>query len=116
MKAQGVSRREGPTKRPDAPLNATKWAVEALGEYSRNEHSELGIETCIVEPGAFAANFMDRLLLPSDHCRDASYGDMVYARKQSIESFEGAIASSPVQDPQDVAHVFVNLISGSARE
>ena len=36
--------------------------------------------------------------------------------KQSIDSFEGAIASNPVRDPQDVAHAFVNLISTLAGE
>src|SRR5207237_236186 len=58
------------------PYSPSKWAVEALAEVYRVELSQLGIESCIVEPGGMPTTFLERLVTPSDSSRDASYGDM----------------------------------------
>lgn len=92
------------------PYNAAKFAVEGLAETYRSELSTLGIETCIVEPGAYPTNFIDGLMEPSDRSRDATYGDMVHLPKGLVESFEGAMASNPAQNPQNVADAIVALI------
>lgn len=96
------------------PYNAAKFAVEGLAETYRSELSALGIETCVVEPGAYATNFIDGLMQPSDRSRDISYGDMVHAPRNLVESFEGAMAASPTQDPQNVADAIVALVDAPA--
>lgn len=98
------------------PYNAAKFAVEGLAETYRSELSVLGIETCVVEPGAFATNFIDGLMQSSDRSRDTSYGDMVHAPRNLVESFEGAMASNPAQDPQNVADAIVALVDTPAGE
>ena len=98
------------------PYNAAKFAVEGLAETSRSELSALGIETCVVEPGAYATNFIDGLMQPSDHSRDTSYGDMLHAPRNMVESFEGAMSSNPAQDPQNVADAIVALVDTPAGE
>ena len=93
-----------------SPYNASKWALEALAEGYRSELSAFGIESVIVEPGGYATSFMEALIKPSDKSRDESYGDYVNAPIQMFESFEGALASNPAQDPQHVADAIVDLV------
>lgn len=96
------------------PYNASKWAVEALAENYRVELSGFGVDSCIVEPGGYATGFMTSLMKPSDHSQDASYGEMTKAPEQMFENFEGALASNPAQDPQNVADAIAKLISTPA--
>jgi NAD(P)-dependent dehydrogenase (short-subunit alcohol dehydrogenase family) len=96
------------------PYNAAKFAVEGLAETYRAELSTLGIETCVVEPGAYATNFIDGLMQSTDRSRDAGYGDMVHAPRNLVEAFEGAMASNPAQDPQHVADAIVALVDTPA--
>ncbi|MCF8373604.1 MAG: SDR family oxidoreductase [Bacteroidales bacterium] len=98
------------------PYNASKWAVEALAENYRIELSGFGIDSCIVEPGGYPTTFMENLMTPSDHSRDESYGDYVHAPKQMFDGFEGALASNPAQDPQNVADAIALLINTPAGE
>ena len=96
------------------PYNASKWALEALAENYRLELSGFGVDSCIVEPGGYPTTFFNSLIQPSDDSQNASYGDMVHAPKQLFDSFEGALAGNPKQDPQHVADAIANLISTPA--
>ncbi len=96
------------------PYNASKWALEALAENYRIELSGFGVDSCIVEPGGYPTGFFNNLIFPSDTTRDGEYGDMVHAPKQAFESFEGALAQNPAQDPQNVADAIAGLISTPA--
>ena len=92
------------------PYNATKWALEALAENYRTELSTFGIENCIVEPGGFATNFMDSLIMPSDSSRNEAYGEFMNVPKAMFEGFEEALANNPAQDPQIVADAVSNIL------
>ncbi|MEZ4850868.1 MAG: SDR family oxidoreductase [Bacteroidia bacterium] len=96
------------------PYNASKWALEAMAENYRVELSGFGVDSCIVEPGGYPTGFMESLMQPSDHSQDGSYGDMIHAPKYAFDSFEGALASNPAQNPQNVADAIANLISTPA--
>ncbi|MEM8927503.1 MAG: SDR family oxidoreductase [Bacteroidota bacterium] len=96
------------------PYNASKWAVEALAENYRIELSGFGVDSCLVEPGGYPTGFFDSLMQPSDRSQDESYGDMVHAPKQAFDSFEGALANNPAQNPQNVADTIAYLISAPA--
>ena len=98
------------------PYNASKWALEAIAENYRVELSGFGVDSCIVEPGGFPTSFFNSLMQPSDTSQNESYGDMVHAPKQAFESFEGALASNPAQNPQNVADAIASLISTPAGE
>lgn len=92
------------------PYNATKWALEAMMENYRSELSNLGIESCLVEPGGFATDFFDKLIQPSDTSRDESYGELVGGPKALFEAFEGALAENSEQNPQLVADAVRSLV------
>ncbi len=98
------------------PYNASKWAVEALAQNYRIELSGFGVDSCIVEPGGYPTSFMDNLIYPSDTTRDKGYGEMVNGPRQLFESFEGALAGNPSQDPQNVAVAIADLIDTPAGE
>jgi NAD(P)-dependent dehydrogenase (short-subunit alcohol dehydrogenase family) len=92
------------------PYNAAKFAVEGLAETYRSELSVLGIETCVVEPGAFPTNFIGNLMAPSDRSREAGYGEMALAPQNLLATFEGVMAANAVQDPRNVAAALVALV------
>jgi len=94
-----------------SPYNASKWAIESLAEGYRMELAAFGVDSVIVEPGGFPTNFFDNLMLPKDRSTDAEYGEMAGAPKQMFDSFEGALASNPEQNPQMVADAVLNLIN-----
>jgi len=96
------------------PYNASKWAVEALAENYRTELSGFGVDSVIIEPGGYATSFMDSLMKPSDHSRDESIGEFVHAPHVLFENFEGALASNPAQNPQDVADAIASVIETPA--
>ncbi len=98
------------------PYNASKWALEAMAENYRIELSGFGVDSCIVEPGGYPTSFFNNLIFPSDTSRDESYGDMVHAPKQAFDSFEGALAQNPAQNPQDVADAIAGLVNTPAGE
>lgn len=98
------------------PYNASKWALEALSENYRMELSGFGVDSVLVEPGGYATSFMSSLIQPGDHSRDEEYGDMINAPKQLFDNFEGALASNPTQDPQNVADAILNLVDTPAGE
>jgi NAD(P)-dependent dehydrogenase (short-subunit alcohol dehydrogenase family) len=93
------------------PYQASKWAVEALAENYRVELSQLGIESCIVEPGGYPTTFIDHLVRPSDPSRSASYGEMSQMPEGFLKGFEQALAANPAQDPKNVATAIVELIA-----
>lgn len=93
------------------PYNASKWALEALAENYRAELSQLGIESCIVEPGGFPTTFIDHLVRPSDGSRHASYGEMSRMPEEFLKGFEQALAGNPAQDPKNVAAAIVDLVA-----
>lgn len=96
------------------PYNASKWALEAMAENYRVELSGFGVDSVIVEPGGYPTGFFNSLMKPSDTSQNEGYGDMVHAPQQAFESFEGALASNPAQNPQNVADAIANLISTPA--
>ncbi|MEN0006269.1 MAG: SDR family oxidoreductase [Bacteroidota bacterium] len=98
------------------PYNASKWALEALAENYRVELSGFGVDSCLVEPGGYATDFMSSLMMPSDDSQNESYGAMTQAPKQFFENFEEALAGNEAQNPQQVADAIAKLISTPAGE
>ena len=92
------------------PYNASKWALEALAETYRTELSQLGIESCLVEPGGYPTPFMDRLIRPSDRTRDDDYGPLANAPQASLEGFHAMLMNTPAQDPQNVANAIAAVV------
>ncbi|MDF1702349.1 MAG: SDR family oxidoreductase [Planctomycetota bacterium] len=98
------------------PYNSSKWALEAMAENYRVELSALGIETAIVEPGAFGTGFLDGLMEPSDTDRVAQMGPYGMAPAQFVTGFEQHLAGEEAPSPQMVADATAALVDTPAGE
>ncbi len=96
------------------PYMASKWALEALAETYRYELAPCGIDSCIVEPGAFLTSGIDSLVLPSDGDRQAQYGDMAALPMQICSGLYQTVGAMESQVPQVVADAVADLIETPA--
>jgi len=92
------------------PYSPSKWAAEALAESYRVEVSNLGIESCIVEPGGFPTQFIGSLLQPSEKERSLDYGAIKDLPDALLSSVKSVFESNPEQTPDLVSEAVVNLI------
>jgi NAD(P)-dependent dehydrogenase (short-subunit alcohol dehydrogenase family) len=93
-----------------AAYTASKYALEAFAESYRYELSTLGIDSVIVEPGAFPTSFGDRIMQADDSRRLAEYGELA---NMSEKVFAGLIALFRQQDapnPMEVAEAVLEII------
>ncbi len=92
------------------PYNATKHAVEALAENYRVELSQFGIESLIVQPGAFGTTFNANLMRAGDQDRVQSYGEAAGAPDRQLAGFEQNLAGENAPNPQMVADAIAQLL------
>lgn len=91
-----------------APYCASKFAMEALADSYRFELYPLGIDSVVVEPGAFRTAVFDNALRPADTARADEYKGFEFTGRINA-AFSAALESSK-ESPQDVVDVFVRLI------
>jgi NAD(P)-dependent dehydrogenase (short-subunit alcohol dehydrogenase family) len=89
---------------------ASKAALEALADGYRIELSSWGIESVIVEPGAYGTGFEKHLMRPSDDERRKDYGPMADDPEQRIESFGKIFEGPQAPNPQLVADAIAGLV------
>jgi NAD(P)-dependent dehydrogenase (short-subunit alcohol dehydrogenase family) len=94
-----------------APYTASKWAAEGMFETYRYELNPLGIDTVIIEPGAFPtkmsnnagqASGMAALMEP--------YGPTTEALNAWMVDFGEMFSGDNVPDPQDVADSVIKSV------
>jgi len=88
---------------------ASKFAMEALAEVYRYELASLGIDSVVIEPGAYATPIMEKLEKGEDQSRKAGYGDMA----EVPERIKARIASSRA-NPQEIADMVLEIIETPA--
>jgi NAD(P)-dependent dehydrogenase (short-subunit alcohol dehydrogenase family) len=97
--------------------NASKWAVEALGEALRYELSPFGIDSVIVEPGPFHTSLFSQTTTPDDAARAAEYGEIAAIPGQLFAAFDNTFETMKTEtDPRLVVDAVVRLIQMSAVE
>ncbi|HWU86013.1 MAG TPA: SDR family oxidoreductase [Kofleriaceae bacterium] len=96
------------------PYAATKWAVEALAEIYRYELKPTGVESTIVQPGAFPTEFGAAMQAGADPARAAGYGPLEHGFQQFGEMFAKMFAVPNPPDPQEVADAIADLIETPA--
>jgi NAD(P)-dependent dehydrogenase (short-subunit alcohol dehydrogenase family) len=88
---------------------ASKFAMEALAEVYRYELASQGIDSVVIEPGAYATNIIDKLEPGEDPGRRAGYGEMADVPERIRERLRGARAN-----PQEVADAVLRIIETPA--
>jgi NAD(P)-dependent dehydrogenase (short-subunit alcohol dehydrogenase family) len=84
---------------------ASKFALEALAEVYRYELAGVGIDSVVLEPGAYPTPIMAKMAQGEDSARRAGYGAMGGVPETVLAS----LASSRA-DPQDVADFVLRII------
>ena len=96
--------------------NASKFAMEGLAESYRYELAPLGIDTAIVEPGAFPTSIFGRVATPNDVARSDGYGALASVQEQMTAGLQEMFSESDAPDPQDVADAVAGLVSAPKGE
>lgn len=88
---------------------ASKFAMEALAEAYHYELAQQGIDSCIVEPGAYQTPVFSNLVEAADHARTATYGAANDLDKKIAAGLAAAAAN-----PQEVADLVLSIIETPA--
>ena len=88
---------------------ASKFAMEALAEVYRYELASQGIDSVVIEPGAYATPIMAKLEKGEDQSRKVGYGDTA----QVPENIKAKIGSSRA-NPQEIADAVLQIIETPA--
>lgn len=88
---------------------ATKQALEAMAESYRYDLSALGIDSVIVQPGAYPTDLPAATVVPGDAERVEAYGD-VARTAAAMKAAGDEIFMDHAPDPGEVARVVADLI------
>ena len=88
---------------------ASKFAMEALAETYRYELASQGIDSVILEPGAYATPIADKLEAGEDPQRKAGYGEMAKVPAGVLQKIRNSRAN-----PQEIADKVLQLIETPA--
>jgi NAD(P)-dependent dehydrogenase (short-subunit alcohol dehydrogenase family) len=88
---------------------ASKFAMEALAEAYRYELASQGIDSVVIEPGAYATPIVEKLEAGEDPGRNTGYAGMA----EVPEKLQALIASSRA-NPQEIADAVVQIIETPA--
>jgi NAD(P)-dependent dehydrogenase (short-subunit alcohol dehydrogenase family) len=95
---------------------ASKFALEALAESYRYELSPIGIDSVILQPGAFGTDFGKNSLPPAEADRVSGYGAAAKIQEQMGAAFAHMFSGPDVPDPQLVADAVLKLIETPSGE
>jgi len=89
---------------------ASKFAVEAIAETYNMELKPLGIESVIIEPGAYPTEIMNKIIKSEDEERLSQYGDMAKAPDKMFEGFMEMLKGENAPKPQAIADAVKKLV------
>ncbi|MGB7847510.1 MAG: SDR family oxidoreductase [Candidatus Acidiferrum sp.] len=88
---------------------ATKFALEALAETYHYELAAQGIESVIIQPGAYQTPVFGNIVVAADQTRTGTYGPA-----NQIPGKISAILTSSAGNPQEVADVVLQVVETPA--
>ena len=89
---------------------ASKFAIEAIAQSYSMELQPLGIESVIIEPGAYPTDFMTKMSAPEDKGVLSGYGELTKAPEQMLKGFGDIFKGPDAPNPQDVADSIKKLV------
>ena len=97
-----------------AHYSASKFAVEALAEAYRYELAPLGVDSVVVEPGAYPTPIMGKMVGGADESRVPGYGAVAELPQRVGESLGAYFESENAPNPQEVADAVATLVDRPA--
>lgn len=88
---------------------ASKFAMEALAESYHYELAGQGIESCVIEPGAYQTAVFGNMVTAADHARTESYGAAA-----QIPDKVGKILTGSAANAQEVADAVLAIVETPA--
>lgn len=92
---------------------ASKFALEGYAESASHELAPHGIQTVIVEPGAYGTSFLTNTMQPADD-KLGSYGPVDGMFKAFNQGFEEMAKAGMIGDPSEVVAVLVEEVERPA--
>jgi NAD(P)-dependent dehydrogenase (short-subunit alcohol dehydrogenase family) len=105
--SSGLGRLALPTM---AAYAMTKWALELLAETYRYELAAVGVDSVIVQPGAFPTEFAGKSMAPAEPERAQGYGASADLPQRMGAALGGMFAMPDPPRPQEVADAIAVLI------
>ena len=93
-----------------AAYSASKFALESIAEYLSDELAYFGIDSVVVEPGAYPTPAEYKRLLPADSDVVEAYSEVTTMRQQIFATMEEFTSNARAPDPQEVAAGVKRLI------
>ncbi|MCG8346336.1 MAG: SDR family oxidoreductase [Chloroflexales bacterium] len=91
---------------------ASKFAVEALAEAASYELKPLGIDSLIIQPGAYGTSFSANMVMGNDAERLQTYGPV----KENLEKFLANFSAREPGNPQEVVDAIVAAVENMGTE
>ncbi len=95
---------------------ASKFALEAYAESLAYEVTTHGIDTVILQPGAYPSNFRANILDPDDPSRLVEYPIEQVEALASHQETRNYLASDAAPDPREVTNAMLSVIDMPAGE
>lgn len=96
------------------PYNGTKFALEAIAETGHYELAPEGIETTIVQPGAYGTSFLGNTVAPTDPDVLDVQPNTKAIHDGFTAQFEEAAKTGQLGDPQEVVDAMLELIEADS--
>jgi NAD(P)-dependent dehydrogenase (short-subunit alcohol dehydrogenase family) len=93
-----------------SPYAATKWALEVLAETYRYELAAVGVDSVIVQPGAFPTEIGAKMMWPAEASRAKGYGASADLPERLLAGLKPMLEGPNPPNPQDVADAITTLI------
>jgi NAD(P)-dependent dehydrogenase (short-subunit alcohol dehydrogenase family) len=93
---------------------ASKFALEAIAESYRYELNPLGVESVIIQPGAFGTDFSANVIVGSDPSRTEGYGPIAEIPAQIGQALHGMLTAPGAPNPQEIADAVLKLVQTPA--
>ncbi|MFM9838303.1 MAG: SDR family oxidoreductase [Cyclobacteriaceae bacterium] len=95
---------------------SSKWAVEAIAESLRYELAPQGIDSVIVQPGAFQTELFGKIYQPENSALTAEYTKTLPYYQSFGKTFGEMMSGEIPNKPQDVADAIKGLVDLKAGE
>jgi NAD(P)-dependent dehydrogenase (short-subunit alcohol dehydrogenase family) len=92
---------------------SSKFALESIADAYRSELAPFGVDSVVVEPGAFATPIFQKPFFAEERAREQEYGDRDYSRRIH-ETFEAELSDPNALPVSEVASVFLRIIETPA--